>query len=70
LNAWSVLGSTVSDPLYCQLRLLPVDLVCCGDDDKAGLAFSQTFGRGFVSHDLDELSPEELLHLTRPFTDY
>ncbi|QZA70831.1 hypothetical protein AH06_48 [Erwinia phage AH06] len=45
MNAWSVLGSTVSDPLYHQLRLLPVDLVCCGDDDKAGKEFSETFGR-------------------------
>ncbi|KAN0037823.1 hypothetical protein ACTFIV_003178 [Dictyostelium citrinum] len=68
LNALSVLGSTLCNPLYHQLPLLLVDLVCCGDDDKAGLECSQTFGRGFVSHDLYELSPAELLHLTRPFT--
>jgi hypothetical protein len=69
-NAWSVLGSNVSDALYKQLCLLPYRFVCAGDDDKAGQAFSETFKYGFVSSDLDELSSEEVLRLATPFVDY
>lgn len=67
LNAWSVLGSDVSDHLYRQLRLLDLRFVCLGDNDPAGQKFSQTFGLGAVSRDLDELTDEELLDLTLPF---
>ena len=67
LNAWSVLGSNVSDGLYQQLRLLGLRFVCLGDDDKAGQEFSQTFGLGTTSKDLDELDKEQLLELTLPF---
>lgn len=67
LNAWSVLGSTVNDGLYQQLRLLGLRFVCLGDDDKAGQEFSQTFGLGTTSKDLDELDKEQLLELTLPF---
>lgn len=66
-NAWSVLGSDVSKQLRQQLLLLPYRFVCAGDDDKAGLKFSRTFNHGFVSHDLDELSPEEVYRLANPF---
>lgn len=67
LNAWSVLGSTVNDGLYYQLRALGLRFVCLGDDDKAGQEFSQTFGLGATSNDLDEMTDEELLDLTLPF---
>lgn len=67
LNAWSVLGSTVNDGLYQQLRLLGLRFVCLGDDDKAGQEFSQTFGLGCTNKDLDELDKEQLLELTLPF---
>ncbi|QZE58581.1 hypothetical protein pEaSNUABM28_00024 [Erwinia phage pEa_SNUABM_28] len=67
LNAWSVLGSNVSEHLYHQLRLLGLRFVCLGDNDKAGLEFSQTFGLGAVSADLDEMTDEQLLDLTLPF---
>ncbi|QZE59602.1 hypothetical protein pEaSNUABM39_00022 [Erwinia phage pEa_SNUABM_39] len=66
LNAWSVLGSNVSAHLYHQLRLLGLRFVCLGDDDKAGQEFSQTFGLGAVSNDLDEMTDEQLLDLTLP----
>ncbi|QYW05039.1 hypothetical protein pEaSNUABM21_00025 [Erwinia phage pEa_SNUABM_21] len=66
LNAWSVLGSNVSDYLYHQLSLLNLHFVCLGDADKAGEEFSQTFGRGAVSADLDEMTDEQLLDLTLP----
>ncbi|QZE59939.1 hypothetical protein pEaSNUABM35_00022 [Erwinia phage pEa_SNUABM_35] len=67
LNAWSVLGSNVSEYLYHQLRLLGLRFVCLGDNDKAGQEFSQTFGLGAVSNDLDEMPDEQLLDLTLPF---
>lgn len=67
LNAWSVLGSNVSEYLYHQLRLLGLRFVCLGDNDKAGQEFSQTFGLGTVSNDLDEMTAEQLLDLTLPF---
>lgn len=67
LNAWSVLGSDVSLHLYHQLRLLGLRFVCLGDDDAAGEKFSQTFGLGTTSKDLDEMTDSELLDLTLPF---
>lgn len=67
LNAWSVLGSNVNDALYLQLQLLGLRFVCLGDADKAGEEFSQTFGLGAVSKDLDEMTDAEILDLTRPF---
>ena len=67
LNAWSVLGSDVSLHLYRQLRLLGLRFVCLGDADAAGEKFSQTFGLGATSKDLDEMADEELLDLTMPF---
>lgn len=67
LNAWSVLGSDVSLHLYRQLRLLGLRFVCLGDDDAAGEKFSQTFGLGATSKDLDEMTDSELLDLTMPF---
>ena len=67
LNAWSVLGSDVSLHLYRQLRLLGLRFVCLGDNDAAGEKFSQTFGLGTTSKDLDEMTDRELLDLTLPF---
>lgn len=67
-NAWSVLGSDISTQLKQQLLLLPYEFVCAGDDDKAGLKFSRNFKRGFTSHDLDELSSEEVFRLASQFT--
>lgn len=66
-NAWSVLGSDVSKQLKQQLLLLPYHFVCAGDDDAAGLKFSRTFRDGFVSHDLDELSVEEVRMLANQY---
>lgn len=67
LNAWSVLGSDVNTHLYRQLRLLGLRFVCLGDNDAAGEKFSQTFGLGTTSKDLDEMTDEELRDLTLPF---
>lgn len=67
LNAWSVLGSDVSLHLYRQLRLLGLRFVCLGDNDQSGEKFSQTFGLGTTSKDLDEMTDGELLDLTMPF---
>lgn len=67
LNSWAVLGSDVSDDLYHQLRLLPYDFVCLGDNDKAGEKFSRTFGYGTTSPDLDELSAKERWQVVKPF---
>lgn len=57
----------MSAPLRQQLRLLPYRFVFLGDDDKAGLAFSKTFGVGAVSRDLDELPQGELKELLNRF---
>ncbi len=57
----------MSAPLRQQLRLLPYRFVFLGDDDKAGLAFSKTFGVGAVSRDLDELPENELMSLLKSF---
>ncbi|HGT7382613.1 TPA: toprim domain-containing protein [Escherichia coli] len=67
-NAVSALGSNISTDLRQQMSLLPYDWVCAGDNDKAGLKFSKTFTRGFVSNDLDELCEEEITYLARKFT--
>jgi len=47
--------------------LLPYHFVCAGDDDPAGLKFFRTFRDGFVSHDLDELSVEEVRMLANQY---
>lgn len=57
----------MSAPLRQQLLLLPYRFVFLGDDDKAGLAFSKTFGLGAVSGDLDELPENELMSLLKSF---
>lgn len=67
LNAWSVLGSNVSEGLYWQLRALGLRFVCLGDEDKAGYEFSRTFGLGTTSKDLDEMPDQELSDLLLPF---
>lgn len=67
-NAVSALGSNIPADLRQQMSLLPYEWVCAGDNDKAGLKFSKTFTRGFVSNDLDELCEEEITYLARKFT--
>lgn len=67
-NSWAVLGSAVSAQLRQQLLLLPYRFVCLGDDDKAGFAFSKTFGVGAVSRDLDDLAPSDLNALLSSFS--
>lgn len=67
LNSWAMLTSTLSPQLTQQLKLLPYDFVCLGDDDKAGLEFSKTLGRGTTSKDLDELTTEERWAVVKGF---
>lgn len=67
LNSWSVLSSSISDPLHQQLLSLPYWFVCLGDDDKAGEKFSRTFRYGRTSKDLDELSEEERREVVKEF---
>jgi len=66
-NAWSVLGSDVSEQLRQQLTALNLRFVCVGDDDKAGEEFANTFRYGCTSKDLDELSQDELRELVNKF---
>lgn len=62
-SAVAALGSDLPLGLLQQMRLASYDWLCAGDDDKAGYKFSRTFRRGFVSHDLDELTTEEVTKL-------
>lgn len=66
-HAWAILGSCITPMLRQQLLLLPYRYVCAGDDDPAGIKFSRTFRHGFVSHDLDELSIDDIRMLAQPF---
>lgn len=66
-NSWAVLGSNISTQLLNQLRLLPFEFICIGDDDKAGIKFANTFNRGIVKSDIDELSADEVNKLCHPF---
>lgn len=66
-SAVAALGSDLPPGLLQQMRLLPYEWVCAGDDDKAGLKFSRTFRRGFVSPDLDELTTDEVKQLASKY---
>lgn len=61
--AVACLGSAIPPQLRQQMLLSPYNWVCVGDDDAAGAKFSRTFRRGFVSHDLDELTTEQVKQL-------
>ena len=62
-NAVACLGSNIPPQLRQQMLLTRYEWVCAGDNDTAGLKFSRSFKLGFVSHDLDELSTEEVKQL-------
>lgn len=62
-NAVACLGSNIQPQLRQQMLLTWYQWVCVGDDDAAGLKFSRSFKRGFVSRDLDELSVAEVREL-------
>lgn len=66
-NSWAILGSNISIKLLQQLRLLPFEFICIGDNDKAGIEFADTFKRGIVKSDIDELSADEVNKLCHPF---
>ncbi len=64
-NAVACLGSNLPAQLRQQMLLTRRQWVCAGDNDSAGLKFSRSFSRGFVSDDLDELSTEEVRQLAQ-----
>jgi hypothetical protein len=66
-NAVACLGSNIPNQLRQQMLLTPFEWVAAGDNDEAGLKFSRSFRRGFVSQDLDELSDTQVKELAAPF---